>query len=188
MEHEQTDEKIARLVQEGNTEAFGLLADRYEQKLLRYARKFLLNPEDARDLVQEVFIKAYVNIRSFDANRRFSPWIYRIAHNEFVNAGKKRWKENIFSFDLDVLFPHPAALERADRDANARDIRAMLDRCMERIAPKYREPLILFSFEEMDYQEIGDILHIPVSTVGVRLQRGRVMLKKIMMQEDIRNC
>ena len=85
-----TDEEIARRAQEGDIESFGLLVGRYEAKITRYAGKFLLNNEDAKDLAQEVFIKAYVNIQSFDANRKFSSWLYRIAHNEFINAIRKR--------------------------------------------------------------------------------------------------
>ena len=93
MDGQQTDEEIAAAVQGGDSEAFGLLVQRYEQKLLRYGSKFLISGEDPKDLLQDIFIKAYANIQSFDARRVFSPWMYRIAHNEFINAGKKRWKE-----------------------------------------------------------------------------------------------
>ena len=174
-----TDEEIAVAVQGGDSEAFGLLVGRYEQRILRYGRKFLIGGEDLKDILQDIFIKAYANIRGFDAGRRFSPWMYRIAHNEFINAGKKRWKERIFSFDLDTILPHPAARERADADANRHDIRRMLDVCLAEVDAKYREVLVLYYFEDMDYREIADILRLPVSTVGVRLQRGRIMLKKI---------
>ena len=92
----ETDEAIATRVQKGDSEAFGQLVERYEEKLMRYARKFLRDPDDAKDIVQEVFIKSYQNIQSFDATRRFSPWIYRIAHNEFVNAIKKRSRGPVF--------------------------------------------------------------------------------------------
>ncbi len=115
---EKTDEEIAVLVQRGDTEPFGELVTRYEQKMLRYARKFLLGKEDAEDRVQNVFLKAYENIRSFDATRRFSPWLYRIAHNEFINAIKKKGKEPLPFFDPDILFPHPISSETADRDVH----------------------------------------------------------------------
>src|ERR1043166_6670972 len=102
-----TDEQIALAVQAGTTERFGELIERYEAKLLRYVRKFLLDPEDAQDIVQDTFIKAYENLQSFDASRRFSPWIYRIAHNEFVNALKKKQsRRTMFTIDFDTLFPH----------------------------------------------------------------------------------
>lgn len=182
-EMEKTDEDIARLVQQGDGERFGVLVERYEAKISRYAKKFLFDTEDSKDLIQEIFLKAYINIQSFDISRRFSPWIYRIAHNEFINAGKKRSRTPVFSFDFDLLFPHPAASETADAETNRRDMRQILDQSLEKLGPKYREPLVLYYYEEMDYQEIAEILQIPVATLGVRLRRGRAMLQKIMTQQ-----
>jgi len=175
---ESTDESIARRVQGGDVEAFALLMQRYEKKITRYARKFLSHPDDVKDIVQEVFVKAYVNIRSFDAKRRFSPWIYRIAHNEFVNALKKKKTEKISFIDFDFFFPHPAAKETADMDVDKNDLRRILDGYIGKMPVKYREPLILYYFEEMSYREIADVLRLPVSTVGIRLQRGKALLKK----------
>lgn len=179
--HEKTDEQIAASVQQGDAEAFRLIMERYEAKINRYAGRFLFQGDEAKDLVQEIFIKAYVNIRSFDVDRRFSPWLYRIAHNEFINAIKKRQKEreNETLFDFDVLFPHLVAKETADGDMTRRELKKMLDASLDKIGPKYKEPLVLYYFEDMDYKAIADILRIPVSTVGVRLQRGKAMLKKM---------
>jgi RNA polymerase sigma-70 factor, ECF subfamily len=173
------DEEIALQVQNGDTESFGLLVERYEQKMLRYARKFLFGHHDAEDLVQEVFIKAYTNIQGFNTKRRFSPWLYRIAHNEFINAIKKKGKEPIPFFDPDTLWPHPISKEDTDRDVNEQDLKKTLDTCLDKLDPKYREPLILYYFEEMDYKAIAEVLHTPTSTIGVRLKRGKQMLKKI---------
>lgn len=176
----ETDEALAVRVQAGEEAAFGELVARYEPKLMRYARKFLLDPDDAADIVQDVFLKSYENMRSFDATRRFSPWIYRIAHNEFVNALKRRESRGmIFTMDFDTLFPHLAAAERSDTAALERDVREALERHLAKIDAKYREPLILYYLEEMDYRMISEVLHIPVSTVGVRLSRGKAILKKL---------
>ncbi len=181
---EETDEAIAKIVQKGDSESFGLLVERYEQKLTRYARKFLSRGEDIKDIIQDVCVKAYVNIQSFDTNKRFSPWIYRIAHNELVNALKKKQRSPLFFFDLDVIFPHPVASETADGETHRQEEKRILDAYLGRIGPKYREPLILYFFEEMEYKEIADILQIPVSTVGVRIARGKAMLKKLLTEEQ----
>lgn len=181
-----TDEKIAENVQSGDIEAFAALVERYEKKITRYAKKFFWHPDDAKDIVQDVFVKAYVNIKSFDSKRRFSPWIYRIAHNEFVNALKKRKSEKISFIDFDLFFPHPAAKETADSDIERADLRRMIDAGIAKIPLKYREPLILYYFEEMSYREIADIMRLPVSTVGVRLQRGKNLLKKTINVENFR--
>ncbi|HVM73338.1 MAG TPA: RNA polymerase sigma factor [Candidatus Paceibacterota bacterium] len=176
----ETDEAIALRVQAGDGDAFGTLIERYQAKLMRYARKFLLDPDDATDIVQDIFIKSYQNIQSFDASRRFSPWVYRIAHNEFVNALKKRIsRRTVFTIDFDTLFPHLVAPDTSDSAAMERDTRAALDQYLDQVGPKYREPLVLYYLEGMDYKEISEILQIPVSTVGVRLARGRAALQKI---------
>ena len=174
-----TDEEIAARVQGGETESFALLVERYEAKMLRYARRFLFGFEDAEDLAQEVFIKAYINIQGFNTRRRFSPWLYRIAHNEFINAIKKRRRAPLLFFDPDTIFPQPVSADRADRDFNEQELRAVLEECLQDLDPKYREPLVLYFFEELDYRQISDIMELPVSTVGIRLKRGKDMLREI---------
>lgn len=175
---EKTDEQIALAVQNGDAHSFSILVERYEKKMMRYARKFLFGYADAEDLVQEIFIKAYMNIQGFDTSRKFSPWIYRIAHNEFINAIRKKGREPLSFFDPDTLFPHPTAPDNADRDVNEREIKKMLDGCLDELDPKYREPLVLYYYEDMDYQSIADIMRIPISTVGIRLKRGKAALRQ----------
>ncbi len=173
------DEKIVLMVQSGKIESFGILVKRYQEKMLRYGRKFLFNHNDIEDLVQEVFIKVYTNIQSFDASRKFSAWLYRIAHNEFINAIKKKGKEPLPFFDLDILWPHSVSKESADKEINQRELNQMLDKCLDKLDPKYREPLVLYYFEDLTYQEVADVLHIPIATVGIRLKRGKEIMKSL---------
>jgi RNA polymerase sigma-70 factor (ECF subfamily) len=174
-----TDEEIAVMVQSGDLESFSFLVERYEKKLKRYAKKFLANPEDINDIAQEIFIKAYVNIKSFDAEKKFSPWIYRIAHNELINMLKKKEKSPLPFFDADTLFPHPVSREETDKKTREEETKRVLNKCLKEIHPKYREPLLLFYAESLSYNEIAEVMHVPVSTVGVRLKRGKKMLKSL---------
>jgi len=179
-ENQKTDEQIARLVQSGNIEIFGELVGRYEVKLQRYGQKFLSGDKGAmQDAVQETFLKVYQNICDFDASRKFSSWIYRIAHNEFINILKKRHQETFSFFSTDVLFPHPVAKEKADQPAEDNLTRQLINQCFEQLPPKYREPLVLYFIEQLSYEEISDVLRIPVSTVGVRLKRGKETARRI---------
>ncbi len=170
------DEEIARLVQSGNRQAFGTLVERFGPKLLRYARKFLFDYADAEDQVQEAFIKAYTNIKSFDSTRAFSPWIYRIAHNQFINAIKKRGREPVAFIDLDLLVPFLRSDADPGRDADRSEVRKLLDVGLAKLKPKYRETLVLYYYEDFDYQQMAEVLHVPVSTVGVRLLRAKKAL------------
>jgi RNA polymerase sigma-70 factor (ECF subfamily) len=176
---ESSDEQIAITVQKGDSAAFGILVERYQPKLLRYAQKFLFGYEEAQDMVQEVFIKAYSNINSFQSDRVFSSWVYRIAHNEFINAIKKKGREPISFFDPDTIFPHPVAADMADSDIHRKEIKEMVDKCLDKLDPKYREPLVLYFYEDMDYRTISEVMHIPISTVGIRIKRAKEALHKI---------
>lgn len=176
---QKTDEELAALVMSGDSEIFGELVERYEKRLLRYARKFLFGREDMEDLVQDVFLKAYQNIQSFSADKRFSPWIYRIAHNVFINKLKRRKFEPMNFFpDADTLFPHPVSSENADSESIREEVKKQINESMDAVGVKYKEVLVLHYFEEMSYKEISEVLEIPVSTVGVRIKRGKEKLKK----------
>ncbi len=177
-----TDEELVRLVLKNKTDAFDILARRYEKKLLRYGKKFLYNYENIEDTVQNVFIKAYINIKSFDLSQKFSPWIYRIAHNEFINIIKKEKKEPLLFFEADTIFSF-AEKDNFLKEIETREEKKEIERHLSRLKVKYRELIVLYYFEEKDYQEISDILKIPVSTVGTRLKRGRNEIKKLLYEE-----
>lgn len=174
------DEEVVVLVQNGNKDAYGEVMSRYEAKLSRYAFRFFREKEDITDLVQDVFIKAYVNLQSFDSSQRFSPWIYRIAHNEFVN--KIAWKSirNFVPLDGDEFLPLTlAAPENTMREAMKGDDKRVMEKYLNELDEKYRTPIILFYYDDLSYEEISDILEIPANTVGVRIKRGKDKLKKI---------
>jgi RNA polymerase sigma-70 factor (ECF subfamily) len=177
-----SDEIIASKVQDGDFEKFGILVERYQAKLIRYAKKFLFDQEDGQDLIQDVFIKAYANMQSFDSKRKFSSWIYRIAHNEFINAIKKKGREPLSFFDPDTLFPHPTAPGTADQDLKSAETKEMVEKFLDKLEAKYREPLVLYYYEDMDYKQISEIMRIPVSTAGIRIKRAKERLQKFYNQ------
>lgn len=181
-EYEQTsDEKIASLVQAGSGDLFGILVKRYEEKIKRYASKVLSNRDDIQDVVQDIFVKSYINIKSFDTKRRFSPWIYRIAHNEIVNL----FKRNKLRTFLPILEPDiflPQALKddsSINKAVERNEMKSIIDKYIGDLGNKYKEPIVLYYIEELNYQEIAEILHLPVATVGTRIRRGKEMLKTI---------
>ena len=179
MSIETTDEQIVRQVVSGDKDAFGVLINRFEIKLSRYVRRFIFNELEAEDLLQNVFIKAYTNLNSFNFNYKFSPWIYRITHNEIVNYIKKNQKIKIvFDIDWDTIMPFKEKNdfgEEIDKD----NLEKWLNQNLKEIPYKYKEVLTLYYFEELSYKEISDVLLIPTSTVGIRIKRAKELLKKI---------
>ena len=173
-----TDEEIAVRVQGGEQELFGTLMQRYEPKLSRYGKKFLSSPDNIDDIVQDVFISAYRNIQSFDVSRKFSPWIYRIAHNAYVNALKKNSHLPITLFDFDALVSHTIYEDPLELEREKKEVEAMIDECLTKVPAKYKEVLLLRYYEDMDYKEIAEVLEVPTGTVSVRLMRAREALKK----------
>lgn len=172
-----TDEALAKRVQEGDTEQFGTLVERYEAKLLRYGRKFTYNEEDIKDLVQNVFVKTYQNIQSFDTSARFSPWIYRIAHNVFVSHLRQKSRNPLLLVDFDTFIAHPVYDDPLEREIEQAEIREQVEKSLEKLSPKYREVLTLHYQEDMSYKDIAEILQVPVGTVGIRLKRAKDALK-----------
>ena len=184
VEIEKTDEQVAVLVQKGDSESFGVLMDRYERKLFSYARKFLTGQDNIEDVVQEVFIKTYQNIKSFDASQKFSPWIYRIAHNTFVNALRKNAKSPLRFFDFDTFTAHPVYEDTMPIEKEQKRVNEVIDQGLDKLSPEYREIIILYYIQNLSYKEIADILHIPIGTVSVRLLRAKKALKKYVPNEQ----
>lgn len=178
-EEDHSDEVLAKLVQEGDTDKFGILMKRYSQKLFRYGKKFLANDDNIEDVVQDVFIKTYQNINSFDASQRFSPWIYRIAHNTYINAIKKQNSGPVYLFDFDTLLSHTVIGEDPVlKEREQKEMKEIVEKGLSQMEPKYREILVLYYLEDFSYKEISDILQVPVGTVGVRIMRAKEILKE----------
>lgn len=181
MNNPTTDEQLAVAVRENNKELYSEIVRRYQTKLSHYLRKFISNPEQLQDVLQEVFLKAYRNLYGFNADERFSPWIYRIAHNEAVNFLKKnsRYTISLEDKEIDLVDEKINLNEHIDRKI----LKEKISQVLVRLKDKYREPLILYFFEEKSYEEISDILKIPVSTVGVLIMRAKNLLKDYLKNE-----
>lgn len=173
-----TDEDLVFGIQQGDKEKFEIVVDRYEDKLLRYGRKFIADSHNTEDLVQDIFIKAYENVMNFDTTRKFSSWIYRIAHNTFINEMKKKKAITFHFFDFDTILAHSEYGEPFPGEIIEKEMRILVDKGLENLSAEYKEILVLRYLEDLSYKEISDILKIPTGTVGIRLKRARSSLKK----------
>jgi RNA polymerase sigma-70 factor, ECF subfamily len=179
-----TDEQIIALVKKGDKDMYALIIERYEQKLLRYAFYLLKDHDAAADVVQDSFIKAFINLQSFNTSKKFSSWIYRIVHNEAINTIKRHNKSNSFS-ELKKDNEDYAIDYSLDDVIDKNLMKKNVQKCLRHINVKYREIIGLYYFENLKYEEISDILHIPTSTVGVRINRARKILKDICQKQGV---
>lgn len=169
-----SDEKIVELVCKKDKELYLYIIKRYQDKLLRYASYIIGDEHKAADIVQESFIKAYINLNSFNIKKKFSSWIYRIVHNEAINIINKQKK--YVSLYEDTDFDSGISIED---DYIKNELINHTHDCLNQMQVIYKEPLSLFYLEGKSYEEISDILRIPVSTVGTRVSRAKLIMQKI---------
>lgn len=172
------DEELVELVRTQDQELYSEVVRRYQDKLVRYATSLIQDEDKAADVVQEAFIKAFVNLKGFNLKKKFSSWIYRIVHNEAVNYLKKHKRE--------ISLENNQWIERTvdsgqdiEKDFNRKEAEKMLYQSLNELPLKYRSPLTLFYLEEKSYEEISDVLRIPVGTVGTRISRGKKLMRTI---------
>lgn len=170
--------------------SFGFIIERYEAKLQRYiARLGVKNPDDAADVLQEIFIKAYVNLNSFDTSLSFSSWMYRIAHNEAITWYRKKnvRPEGHLIIEGDKVLSLLSSKQEGPELLFDRQINAVeLNKALNTIDPKYNQVLVLRYFEEKEYTEISDILQIPVGSVGTLISRGKKQLQTVLNRDNLR--
>ncbi|KKS31137.1 hypothetical protein A2380_01490 [candidate division WWE3 bacterium RIFOXYB1_FULL_43_24] len=169
-----TDEEIVELISKGNKDLYAEIIRRYQTRLMRYAQYLVDDYAKASDAVQESFIKAYINLNGFNTKKKFSSWIYRIVHNEVINIIDKHKKSIVFDESIDF-----------DSGINVEDsymkeeLAAHTHECLDSMDLKYREPLSLYYLEDKSYEEIGDILRLPIGTVATRINRAKAIMRKI---------
>lgn len=180
-----SDGELARLVRESQPDLYSEIIKRYQVKLGHYLKKFIQNPDELEDVLQDVFIKVYKNLHSFDVKRPFSSWIYRVTHNEAVNYLRQHAARPVSLDDNEYQILHEK-ISLGDR-IDAALLRSRLVAELNQLKMKYRTPLMLYYFESRTYEEISDILRVPVNTVGTLLNRGKKMLKKNLLKQAIWN-
>jgi len=159
---ELTDEELVQLVKIGEVEPFDELVRRHEVKIHNLCYKMLKNYDDAKDMAQESFLKAYRNIKNFDGRSRFTTWLYRIAVNNCINYMKKeRPTEEINDEILDI--PKDVPAERYKK----KQLKETIYNAIAKLPEVQKSVFTLRALEDLPYQEISAILKKPVNTVKV---------------------
>jgi RNA polymerase sigma-70 factor (ECF subfamily) len=165
---------------DGDAEAFAALVERYRDRVHRLVWGLLRNAEDAEDVTQEVFIKAWYRLGSFEGGSAFYTWLYRVAVNTAADW-RKRWRRRrALSLEDGPAGPEgvPDLAPRPDRLAHGRELGAKLSEALERMPEKFRRIVVLRDYEGLSYEEIGRVLGLPKGTVESRLFRARERLRE----------
>ncbi len=177
----QTDEHLALLTAGGDTAAYSVLVKKYQRQIYHVARRVVFEHEDAEDVVQETFIKAFRNIGRFNPELKFFTWLYKIAINSALNvAKKKKRKLQIFGEYCEDKKSPGVMYVSPDNEYELNELKKMTKKSLENLSPEIRTVFILRVYDERSYKEIADILDISIGTVMSRLSRARKRMRKFL--------
>jgi RNA polymerase sigma-70 factor (ECF subfamily) len=178
------EDTLIAQAREGNTGAFGELVSRYERKIFRLAQHITQSREDAEDVLQETFLKAYEHLHQFQGNSKFYTWLVRIAVNESLMKLRRRKTEKTVSMDESIdTGEDTIAREIAVWDDNPEErysqeeLREILDKAVESLPPIFRTVFVLRDIEELSTEETAKALDLSVPAVKSRLLRARLQLR-----------
>lgn len=185
---ELSDNELIKLIKKGNKDFYKEIVRRYQKKLFVYIYHLSRNREEAEDILQNVFIKVLKNVKSFDVERKFSSWIYRIAHNESVNYIKRKSSKKFISLD-DISTVKDKLETSSDEESPdefwfRRELRRDMHVALDKLPQKYREVLVLRYFMNKSYEEMSDILGKPANTIGTLLNRAKDKLSHTMERPE----
>ncbi len=180
-----TDEQLIARFQLGDVQAYDVLVRRYKDQLLNFVYRFVGNRSDSEDIVQETFLRVYKNKHMYKEIAKFSTWVYTIAGNLAKTELRRRRRHRIFSVsnfvneerDYDI----PDREHSPEKQVDSIIQEKIIQKAIEKLPSKFREVIILRDIQGFAYEEIGQILNIPLGTVKSRVNRGRLKL-----QEDLK--
>lgn len=178
---------IAQFLQ-GDSEAFGELVRRYQDRLFNTVLRMVGSAEDAQDVVQDAFLNAYQSLHNFKGDSLFFTWIYRIAINTAISL--KRRKRTVMS--IDVANEQGNTYEPLDSSESNRPAFALetaeesriIHEALQRLSPEHRAVLIMKDMEGQKYETMAEILEVPIGTIRSRLHRARLELREILESND----
>ena len=177
---EQDDAQLVTASQHGDQDAFAFLVQRHQRRVFTMVVRMLQDYEEASEITQEAFLAAWLGLPSFRGEARFATWLYRIAYHCALKQLERRKRER----SLQAAIEAEQILEEVNKQKQAEDIlelrawQAIVREQMEELPTKYRSVLILRHLQEMTYEEMADILTMPIGTIKTHLFRARNLLKE----------
>lgn len=182
-----SDAELIRRFLDGDREAFNALVRRYEKKVYQYAYRLTQSQEDAADVASETFVRLYTSVKSFRGEASLSTWLYRVVSNVYFDYRKRQKSHQHQS--LEGVSPDNTGIERQWVDTAAVDLeeralrqerRRALELAVSKLPEYQRAMVVMFHMEERSYEEIAEIMEMPLGTVKSRLNRARIALKDLL--------
>jgi len=177
-----TDEELIERFQNGDLYAFNQIVKRYKDQLINFAYRFLGDLEDSEDIVQETFLRVFKKKNAYKNVAKFSTWIYTITGNLAKTELRRRKRRKLLSIsnlgynNKDYELPDEKKGPEEQADLTIQD--EMIQKAINSLSKKFREVIILRDIQELSYEEISKIAHIPLGTVKSRVNRGRLKLQE----------
>ncbi|MBT3468312.1 MAG: sigma-70 family RNA polymerase sigma factor [Opitutae bacterium] len=184
-----TDSQLIELVNEGHTNAFSALVLRYRDRVFSVVYNMTSNREDANDVTQDVFVKAFQNIHRFQQKSTFFTWLYRIAVNTTISFIKKNRNRQFFSlenFEEEGISGKLAEIlssrKHSRRELMLHELQEKLNEALQKLSVKHRTTVVLFEIEGLSHKDIGEILNCSEGTVRSRLHYAKNELQNYMKE------
>lgn len=174
---EQDDARLVVASKNGDQDAFSLLVQRYQRRVFNLVFRMLQNYEEACEITQETFLAAWQGLPAFRGEARFTTWLYRIAYNCSLKQLDARKRDQA----LQVALQSEQVLEDEERgsvDLARLDNQELVQEQLSQLPPKYRVVLILRHLQDMTYEEMAEVLTMPIGTIKTHLFRARNLLKE----------
>jgi RNA polymerase sigma-70 factor, ECF subfamily len=171
----------------GRSAAFGILVRRHQDRLYNTVYRLLGNSEDAQDVIQESFISAYQSLSSFKGDAKFFTWLYRIAMNAAISLKRKKKA----AVSLDTGSKHDLAIDPLDQSLDnqpgdlleRQEEEDRLQAALNKLSPEHKSVIVLKDIEDMKYEEIAEVLEVPIGTIRSRLHRARLELRDLLEEK-----
>ena len=184
-----TEQELVSAAQRGDADAFGALVEQNQARVYALAHRMVGDPEDASDLTQETFLRAWRGVSKFNGQSAFYTWLYRLCSNACIDFLRREGRRGAVSLtqeedggDADRQREVPDRTYDPQRVLERTEAKAAVERALAALSPEHRQALVLREFEGLSYQEIGAVLDVEPGTVKSRIARARLALRDYLVR------
>jgi len=179
----QNDQECIRAILDGEVQRYAVLVDRYKDLVYTVVLRMLKNTQDAEEIAQDVFVKAFEKLNTFQGKSKFSTWLYRIAYNKCLDTlSRKRRQPTTQAYEYNDTISE-ASVDSVIATIEAKELRSQLENCIEQLAAEDAFLITLYYFEEKSVEEIREITGLSQSNIKVKLYRSRKKLYTILIRQ-----